>query len=514
MTDHGAEAPIGPVLGAPRRSRDRTRVLLVAAIAVVVVGAGIGLAGNGTTESPSGSSSPRGSEGSSASDGPPSSPPEATPVAPTPNAGLGCAPVRLGAPPEFTISGDVGNLPAIGGVATTSAPDPSAPISTWPVPGKDTGIVLAGSAGLIVAADGDACIRYVIAEYRPADPALKGPFPIAFRTLNVSPPRSIVPLGPLPSGDWVVRIVAYFSTGIAGQESANVVERFFRINAGSGPGPLATPETPPAMPCAPLPASAAPPELILAGTRQGEIPGLPPEAGSPTMVEATFEDQLEIRTVGDACARSWVIQADIGETRTSIDLGSQENPTSDPFQFAQNRWRLRELRSGPLQITATMTYSADVQVTRRWFLAVSAPDVPAMVFRASDGSSVPAARGCPDTWEFPSGAGGDRTCTGTAIIDPIQVLNVPAGSPVRLEVADGWTISNWSGSCGGINASDVARADPFFVIDGCDLGGSVAPMPAVFLPRANAPVIRLNVTLERKGVSASVGVYVEIRTLP
>jgi len=513
VTDQGAEAPVSPVLGAPRRSRDRTRILLVAAIAILVVGVGIGLAGNGSIDPPAASPTPHPTAVATATGG--SLPPlaEATRVPPTQNVGLGCAPVRLGAPPEIRISSDAGNVAPIGGVATTAAPDPSTPPSAWPIPGEDGAARLVGSAGLIVAPDGDACVRYVIAEYRPADPTLKGPFPIAFRTLNVSPPRSSVPLGPLPTGDWVVRIVAYFSTGIAGQESANVAERFFRVLAGRGAGPLPTPLIPPAVPCAPLPASAAPPDLVLAGTTDGEILGIAPGTGSPTVVQATIGDPVEIRDVGDACARSWSIQAQNIDTGTTIDIETQENPTSDPFQFAQNRWRLLSLRSGLLQLTATMAFSADVTVSRRWSLQVSAPDFPATLFRAADGSSVPGAQGCGASWAFPSGSGGARSCTDVAIREVVQELTVPTGSPVRLEAGNGWTLVSWTGACGSITGSS-GPVDPFVVIDGCDLGGSLAPGPAVFLPRPGAPAVRLYVTLQRGGVIASDYVYVQVRTNP
>lgn len=242
MTDHGAEAPVGPVLGGPRRTRDRARILGVGAIAILVVGAGIGLAGNGVSDQPAASGSPRRSDAAAATGSPPPSTAGATQVPPTPNVGLGCAPVRLGAPPEIRVSSDAGNLAPVSGVAATPGSNAgAATASPWPIPGEALAERLVGSAGLLLAPDGDACVRYVIAEYRPADPSLTGPFPIAFRALNVTPPRPVVRLGPLPTGDWVVRVVAYFSTGIAGQENANVAERFFRVIAGRGAGPLPTP---------------------------------------------------------------------------------------------------------------------------------------------------------------------------------------------------------------------------------------------------------------------------------
>ena len=513
MSDPGVEAPIGPVLPAPRRSRDRFRILAVTAIAVVVVGAGIGLAGNGPSDTATASRSPGSSLASTAPASLPPSGGQPTRVLPTQNAGLACAPVRPGSPVELRVSSDASTIAPTEGLTAAAGPTASgSTTATWPVPPESLAARLAGAANLLLVPDLDACVRSVLAEYRPADPTLKGPFPIALRSLDVTPPRNPVTLGPMPTGDWVVRVVASFSTGIAEQKDAGVAERFFRVISGSGAGPLPTPETSPAVPCAPLPASATPPGMTIAGTDQGEVPGIPPGTGPPAVLTATIGDPLEIRSAGDACARSWIIDATNIDTGASFNIENQENPTNDPFRFAQNRWRLLSLPTGLLQMTATMRYSADVQVSRRWSLIVSAPDFPPTVFRAPDGTTVVAAQGCEAIWAFPSGSGGAHSCTGPTIMGDLQTLDVPAGSPVRLEAQDGWTITSWSGTCGTISAG--GSFDPFAVVDGCDLGASLAPGPVVFLPRPNAPVVRLYVSLQRAGVVASNDVYVTIRTAP
>ena len=524
MTDPGAESPIGPVLRGPRRAGERARIVAVGAIAVFVFGLGIGLAGNGLTADldatprPGTATPPTATPGPSATDEPTGAPP-------TQNVGLGCAPVRRGSSPALRVSSDVGDIAPVSGlpapsgepVATTgpaasgetAAPDTG---ESWPVPDADQAAHILAPAGLLLVPDDDACIRYVVAEYRPADLTLNGPWPIAFHTLNVSPPRSVVALGSMPTGDWVVRIVAYFSTGIAGQEDANVVERFFRVVSGRAGAPMPTPETSPAVPCAALPASAAVPDLVLLGAQEGPTIGIPPGTGQPAVLYAEAGASIEIRDVGDACARSWSIQARNIDTGKTIDLETQANPGNDPFQFAQNRWRLLSLPTGLLQITAVMGYSADVKTTRRWSLIVQAPDFPEVDVTAPDGTGVAGIVGCGTTWSFEGGTSVIESCTGSRSSDGMGSLSVADGVPVHL-VVPGWDIVNWAGVCGNLGGpSDPLAA--FTVLNACDLGGSLVPGQVVFLPWRDAPTVRISVVLERDGVTASGDVFASVVIAP
>ncbi len=509
MTDPGVEAPIGPVLGRQRTSRERFRIAAAGVVAVIVFGAGIGLAGHGLTNANTASPSAAAAATTTSTPGPAATA-DGTRVPPTQNVGLGCAPVRLGSPPELRLSSDAGNLASISGILASPAPAASSqPSGPWPIPGLDDAARLVNSEGILLAADLDACVRYVIAEYRPADPTLTGPYPIAFHALNVSPPRSIVPLGPLPTGDWVVRIVAHFSTGVAGQENANVAERFFRVVSGQGQGPLPTPATPPAVPCTVVAAGAPPADLVLLGSQEGPIVGIPPGTGPPVVANADPGRFVEIRDAHDACARSWAIRAMNVDTGQTIDIDTQDNPTSDPFQFAQNRWRLLSLPTGLLQITATMGYSADLSVTRRWSLIVRAPDFPVLTARAPDGSSAQTVAGCGASWAFHAGTGIVDACSTVQDVAGLENLAVPFGTSMRLDAGD-WTIASWSGLCGRVDPAGGGSLDSFEVVDGCDLGGSLVPGKAAFIPRPGAPIVRLSVVLERAGATVTGDVFVSL----
>ena len=82
-------------------------------------------------------------------------------------------------------------------------------------------------------------MQFVSAEYRPADPSVPGPFPITWHTMEISPPRAIVPLGPLPEGDWIVRVSATFLDFLTTPTSIDSTERFFRVIVGAGARPVA-----------------------------------------------------------------------------------------------------------------------------------------------------------------------------------------------------------------------------------------------------------------------------------
>ncbi|MBF8290462.1 MAG: hypothetical protein HW391_1430, partial [Chloroflexi bacterium] len=264
MKTDGVATPVVPVLGTPRRRRTRAQVGLVAVFATIVLGAGIGLVGNGfTLPAPS----PR--LGATSTAGPSSGPsPSSLPSsAPTPS--VLCTPVIAGSPPEIRVGRNAADASTVSGLAREGLPGPEAsdppPPAGWPVPPLERVLALDPRYVLRVSAVGEACLYAVLAEYAPADPSLEGPFPIALRTVSLVPAQSRLDLGVLPVGDWIVRVVASFARGPVGAEDGNQTERFFRVRNSEDDVPLPSPEIPPAVPCAALPAAAPAPELVLSG---------------------------------------------------------------------------------------------------------------------------------------------------------------------------------------------------------------------------------------------------------
>ncbi|MEO7230492.1 MAG: hypothetical protein ABIZ30_07870 [Candidatus Limnocylindrales bacterium] len=364
---------------------------------------------------------------------------------------------------------------------------------------------------LSIGADDNACMRYVVAEYAPSDPAVKGPFPFGFRTVDVLLPTSNVTLGVLPDGDWVVHVVAYFSAGAAVQVAGAAIDRYFRVIVGiSGLRPA--PEISPAVPCVSLARGATPP-LVLTGSSSG------PERGSkgPTQ-EATLVrlgDAIELRTEGDACAIKWLIQAFAPNAPLDpILIENVTNPRNNPVLFSQNRWTIQYLPMGTVRLMATMFFSRDVFVTAEWQLEVTAPSLPLPAVRvaAPGGKTVTAvASRCNASWQFAAGTSGWDTCETDVIPTPLAGMAVPAGTPLTVEVP-GWRIDSWSAECG--------QSFPTFVpINGCGLGGwsradGQASLKAVFLPRASGPQVQIWITVSRDGVTVGQRVFVLIEISP
>jgi hypothetical protein len=497
MTDQGLESSIGPVLGGPRRSRERARIVAVGVVAVVVLAAGIGLVGNGATGLTPSTASTSASLG-------PSEPIAATSESPS-TAGAtrtaaSCTLVRPGHLPEIRIGSGGALLVGSEGLPRAAAsPGPPDGAGAWPAPPIGTAFHLAGSGGiLLLLADLDACVQFVSAEYQPADPSLTGPFPIRFRTMEVSPPRSIVPLGPLPDGDWIVRVTAAFLefAPTASPTPPESTERFFRVIVGPGTRPSDAPtEVAPTVPCGPWDGASQPPDLFLTGTQDGSVPGIPPGTGPPPVTYGSMGSAIEIRTTGDACALSWSISAMNIDTNRSATFDAQDNAAYDPFLAAQNRWLLHNVPTGLLEMTATVHYSADVAVSRRWALIVEPLDFPAVVFRGPDGSTVDGAPGCGAQWTLSAGTGGEVSCTGSPILADVQELAAAPGSVIRVDVP-GWTVGTWASACGKLDWT-VSQSQPFVAIDSCDLGGGIGPTGIAFIARGSAPVVRLDLSLHR-----------------
>ena len=517
MKPDGVAAPVGPVLGIPRKTRDRLRIALVGSMAVVVIAAGVGLAGNGLA-SPEPSPSASRTEGvavSSSSPSPSASPGKLPP--PTQNSGLGCSPVRLGAPPEIELGRDPNNVGAIRGARATSPTSGGSPAPSWPTLPADGALRLPGNATITVYSEQDACLRYVIAEYLPGAPGVTLPFPIAFRTVNVSPPRSIQPLGTMPSGDWVVRVVAYFSTGASGDDGSTVLERYFRVVNSAAPVPIPGPVTSPAVACTPPPPGGVAPALVLAGSSGGPIEG-GPRPVVPPAAQVRLGDRLEIRVAGDACAIGWDINATHTGTGAGFQIDQMANETNDPFLYAQNRWLLHDLPTGSVTITATIRFSADVDITRQWLIEVMGADVPVVRIVTPTGAQTPTVRAsCGASWTFPTGTGGYENCATEDVPGGLPVLTVAPETPLRLDVP-GWTLRGWGGACG---RPEPTTGSGFMIVSGCDLGGSYSvdggpalPGPAMFLPRTAGPLVRLSIQAERGGTMAAVVVYLNIFATP
>lgn len=229
-------------------------------------------------------------------------------------------------------------------------------------------------------------------------------------------------------------------------------------------------------------------------------------------------DRLELRVAGDSCAIGWDINATLPGAGGGFQIDGEANETNDPFRYAQNRWFLHDLPTGAVTITATIRFSADVDITSQWLIEVLGADVPVVRIVTPSGVQVSAVRGpCGAAWTFPTGTGGYENCTTDDAPSGLPVLTVAPETPLRLEVP-GWTLRGWGGGCGRVDPSTVSG---YQIVNGCDFGawysGDGGPAQlgsALFLPRTAGPLVRLQVTAERGGTIVTVVAYLNVFVVP
>lgn len=480
------------------RRPGRARGVWPAVGALVVLTAGVAI--GGALESPKPSSS--------------SVPPSASP---TLVAAL-CGPVGTESVPSFGLRIANTTLSYPGLVGYTRRPGWESERVGWRVPAwDDERRPFDSTAEWSITTPGNACLRYLIAEYAEANiegsPTAEDRH--AIRDEEVEPASPSPSLGTLPDGDWVLRVVAYFETGIEGPSGLVISEAFFRIRIGDGPFPTPTPVvTPrpaatPEVACGPEPASPGEVEVLAStpATPNG-VAGAHGDANLP-VVTVAVGDPIELRTNGDVCAISWSIRALDPTTGEVMNRIVRDNPTGDPTLAIEDRWRM-EVPIGDSRLVADLQLVSGASIVRQWAIHGLPFTVPTATLTGSNGRRVEALPGCGLTIFLANGYDSSENCGSLAIPDDLDVLHVPAWSMVVFEVPN-WLIRTWDGSCGGVEASE--GQEYFAPTDGCYVGGGNAPagMPSVrFLARPGERMLQLSVTAVAAGSSFSVPLYVVV----
>jgi hypothetical protein len=486
---------------APGRQPGRGRGVGAAMAVMALLATGIMVGGILEPPAPTESPSPTG--------------PNASAPAPAP----ACVPVATSAVPAVTLRA-VGTQVGFGGVAGyTHRPGAETPSEGWQVPVADPGRgVPEIASGIVLEAVGPpgTCFRYVISEFADATlghvprQAERRPLLSAL----VEPPSPNPGLGTLPDGDWVVRMTAYFETGVHGPEGSVIAEFYFRVRVGSGPLPTPTPEpTPavtPAVACGPAPATPDDVELVITAPGSEGVAGVPDGTAAPTL-SIPVGEFAELSVGGDACARSWVISAVRPGTGERIYADSLINRNDDPGFISQNRWRIRP-EVGSYDLVASLRFGPGLDVVRVWRIVGGGFTVPDTFLTAANGSWVRALPGCGLSFTLASGYSAAEPCNGGfqepagVVRDELPLLRAPAWSRVALEIP-GWTITSWYGACGQIEA-DPSGIEFFNAPGGCTLGSysvsdtETPPAPAQFLVRPGELVMELRVH-----ATGSAGVY-------
>lgn len=464
--------------GMPGRRPGRARSVGIAVAALVLLTAGIAM--GGILEPPAPSESPS-----------PSGPLASVPV---------CVPVATNTVPAFALRATGSQLGFGGAVGYTHRPGVETPGEGWQVPIAEPGrsmpeitsgapLELYGPAGI--------CFRYIVADY--ADAALDHvPDQAERRPLvasEVTPPGPNPGFGTLPEGDWVVRVRAYFETGVRSPDGLVIAELYFRIRAGSGPLPTPTPEDV---------------ELVLTAPGSEAVAGVPDGAAAP-LVSIPVGELASLSVTGNACARSWTIEVLDAQTGVRLYRDAVLNPNDDPGWISQNRWGIRPV-IGSYDVIASLHFGPGVDVVRGWRIIGRGFTVPDTFLVAASGARVRAVPGCGLTFTLANGYSAQDPCEIVSFFEPIGVarddlplLRVPAWSRVTLEIP-GWTIRGWTGACGQIE-TDLLGVELFNAPD-CYLGGyevtdaETSPAPAQFLARPGEFVMELRVH-----ATGSAGVY-------
>lgn len=517
----GVEAPVRPVLDRRGGLRQQAGVIGVALVAIIVVAAGIGLfEDNGADD-----------RGATAS----GSPGSATAVSATPVTspgltgrpvrlpGTACLPVTPGDLPELRLASSDGGEP-IGGAAGRSEQVGRSPLTaTWPEAAPRLALVLHPSASMVLVTDAPACLRSAVVEYVANGDRGDSPRPTMLLEAVGSGLRPEVDLGNLPEGDWIVRVVAEYDTGGAGQDAGAsrnagaVMERFFRVFAGSGPG--ASPLIAPVVPCVPLSSGAQPPRLELVADAGEPVLGVDlavyPDADlhRGAVVAGSFPGRLQLRVVGDACATSWRVEFQEETSRNVLNQNAQENPGENPFLVAQNRIDLPNVNLGHSVVEAIVNFGRDISARAGWDVTISGAPPPTVEAYGSGGAHVTARPGCGVGWTLADGRSAWEACDSPVLPEGMEVLRVRSGRAVRLEIT-GWTMVSWWVSCGDRSPDGTRYLETGY----CNLGGGGDGIrdagPARFLPLPGRQVVATWISAVRGGDIVGAQYFVEIDALP
>jgi hypothetical protein len=328
-------------------------------------------------------------------------------------------------------------------------------------------------------------------------------------------------LGTLPDGEWVIQVTVSFETNVRGSAGQLIRESYFRVRVGPGPfrtpGPSPTivedptPAVTSGVACGPTPASEADVSLTLSAPGSDAVVGVP-DGASPGIVSVDPGDEAEFAVEGDACATSWsfTISSVLGTDRGEPDrIGELDNPTDDPRYAAQNRWRV-PVPVGTFDLVARLRFGPSVEAVRLWRLVGRGFTVPEAFLVGADGSRVLVLPGCGLSVTLANGYSTADTCGSMGYPDGLEVLHVPAWSPVVVEIP-GWAITSWSGACGRVSAAE--GSEYFEAVNGCNLGnfavapGASPPAPVRFLARSGEHSVQLGITASRDEDTFSVPLY-------
>ena len=486
-----------------RDPRLQVQILAIVGVAILVVLGGLGLVGPGDDGAgPSPSGAPRTGAPSGAL-----STPSGSTGAPSPGRIAICAGAGPGDPPTVRLrstSDDQSPVRGAAGPVSPAGPDGSSGTPAWTVPGLERGLLLPPGASLILDAQRSVCI--ISAEVTVAGAHEIDPGSAAGEAVRVEPdrPSEDVDLGSLPAGDWVVRVEVEFLAS-TGRPSPRSRVAFFRVVSGDSLVLAPSPQVTPAVACGLDPIGTGSPELVLIVDDGTPVPS---QSGpTTTPIEMRLGQTIEVRVVGDVCARGWSIEIADGIGNAFLQE-SYPNPVDNPFLAAQNRWTLTQLLIGDSTLTSSIKFGRDRAMVGTWSLRLITAGLPAAFATAPDGGAVAALPGCGQFWSQP-GADAFEPCFVQTIPDNLERLRLVAGDVVRIGL-EGWSVKSWFTRCGPDVTDAIGTPVEFVTWDGCDLGARSTPADIVFVPWPGERYVLIGITAGRDGVTAYGNYYVRV----
>jgi hypothetical protein len=377
----------------------------------------------------------------------------------------------------------------------------------WRVPEVGDAVRADPAAVLVLVTNPGACLTSVaIGAVRTAD--VPGPASIDLRRQSFDPATSVVAIPGQPDGDWILRVTAQFDSLDDAPDPTIVT--YFRLISGLGAAasdaPTRTAGTGTATdePCRPPPPDGSTVEVTLtdlAGSQRSgpATTGIVPGSDLPVASIALGDTGL-VELLGGFCATAW--QIEVTEAVGGSTVAEQVFDGSGGVPPGAGRtWRI-DPGVGTFNLVAYLEIGTDSLVVRAWRVVENSFVVPAARLTGVAGGSASMLPGCGLLVSLANGYENREACPTIGYPAGLEVLRVPAWSPVTLEIP-GWDILTWSGECGSLGPNDSGTE--VFLADECTLGsydidpGAQPRAPVRFLVRPAPHVVRISVTAQRAG---------------
>ena len=364
------------------------------------------------------------------------------------------------------------------------------------------------------------CFRHLLIEYISTASMPDGAVTVWLDATR--PPTRTIAVDLLPEGDWVVRVTAEFDTVDPRPTASVETVTDFRVIVGNGPivtdptptRPPVQPDRTPAVPCGSANPSAdvGVALVVSSGPNAGPIAlGSPSGGDLATDILIRRGDTLRIIIDGETCATGWNLTLRAVGQSEGVPFDSYSNATDDPMVGAQNRWTVPATFSESI-LTAKLHFPGGLEIVRYWRISVDQFVPPPLFLVGADGTRFEATPGCGLSVHLSNGYDYSNDCQTSGYVENQDALGVAALSVIHLDLP-GWSMIQWSASCGRMSADGLNFESP----DSCSLGGGASDDPAAitqppaFFLRKGDQIVQIGLSaIDAAGNSFNVTYYAHV----